>query len=70
LSWALLSNFRGSLIAEFLLDGDPNVPLKKTVDDLEVHDCSALGFCQMVASHYSKQLFAIYQNNEDPYFHP
>ncbi|CAL4978644.1 unnamed protein product [Urochloa decumbens] len=61
---------RGSCIAEFLLDGDLNGPLKKTISDLEEHDRYALGFCRRMASHYSKQLFAIYQNKEDPYFHP
>ncbi|KAG2594817.1 chromodomain-helicase-DNA-binding protein 1-like [Panicum virgatum] len=61
---------RGSRIAEFLLDGDLYGPLKKTISDLEEYDRNALGFCRKVASHYSKQLFAIYQNKEDPYFHP
>ncbi|CAL4952430.1 unnamed protein product [Urochloa decumbens] len=61
---------RGSRIAEFLLDGDLNGPLKKTISDLEEHDRYALEFCRRMASHYSKQLFAIYQNKEDPYFHP
>ncbi|CAO2194230.1 unnamed protein product [Urochloa humidicola] len=61
---------RGSCIAEFLLDGDRDGPLMKTIDDLEEHDTYALGFCRRVASNYSKQLFAIYQNKEDPYFHP
>ncbi|CAO2181421.1 unnamed protein product [Urochloa humidicola] len=61
---------RASCIAEFLLDGDRDGPLMKTVDDLEEHDAYALEFCRRVASNYSKQLFAIYQNKEDPYFHP
>ncbi|XP_066313536.1 uncharacterized protein [Miscanthus floridulus] len=61
---------RGSRIAEFLLDGDRVGPLKKTVSDLDEYDRYAFEFCRKVASHYSKQLFAIYQNKEDPYFHP
>ncbi|TVU22915.1 hypothetical protein EJB05_32636 [Eragrostis curvula] len=61
---------RASFIAEFLLDGDPNGPLTKTVDDLKAKDPDAFGYCQMLASNYSKQLFAIYQNKEDSYFHP
>jgi len=61
---------RGSHIAEFLLDGDRDGPLMKTIPDLEKHDPSAVGFCRKVASNYSKQLFAICQNKEDPYFHP
>ncbi|CAL4952432.1 unnamed protein product [Urochloa decumbens] len=61
---------RGSCIAEFLLDGDREGPVMKTIHDLEEHDCYALALCRRVASNYSKQLFAIYQNKEDPYFHP
>uniref|UniRef100_A0A0D9UYE4 Uncharacterized protein n=1 Tax=Leersia perrieri TaxID=77586 RepID=A0A0D9UYE4_9ORYZ len=61
---------RGSSIAEFLLDGDSFGPLKKTVNDLENYDCYALEFCRKLAARYSKQLFSIYQNKEDPYFHP
>ncbi|XP_037417645.1 uncharacterized protein LOC119281129 [Triticum dicoccoides] len=59
---------RGSHIAEFLLDGDALGSPKKTVDDLEKYDKYALKFCQRIARRYSKQLFAIYQNKEDPYF--
>ncbi|KAL6627180.1 hypothetical protein ACP70R_030906 [Stipagrostis hirtigluma subsp. patula] len=61
---------RGSRIAEFLLDGDLDGPPKKTILDLEKYDPHALKFCHKVASHYSKQLFTIYQNKEDPYFLP
>uniref|UniRef100_A0A0E0JFP4 Uncharacterized protein n=1 Tax=Oryza punctata TaxID=4537 RepID=A0A0E0JFP4_ORYPU len=61
---------RGSFIAEFLLDGDTFGPLKKTVHDLEKYDRYALEFCHKLAARYSKQLFSIYQNKEDPYFHP
>uniref|UniRef100_A0ACD5VUQ9 Uncharacterized protein n=1 Tax=Avena sativa TaxID=4498 RepID=A0ACD5VUQ9_AVESA len=59
---------RGSDIAQFLLDGDASGHLKKTVQDLEEYDRYGLKFCHKIASHYSKQLFAIYQNQEDPYF--
>lgn len=59
---------RGSCIAEFLLDGNSFGPLKKTVHDLEKYDCYGLEFCHKLAARYSKQLFAIYQNKEDPNF--
>ena len=59
---------RGSNIAQFLLDGDAAGPLKKTAQDLEKYDWYALEFCHKMALRYSKQLFAIYQNKEDPYF--
>ncbi|TKW12129.1 hypothetical protein SEVIR_5G016800v4 [Setaria viridis] len=61
---------RASRIAEFLLDGDLYGPVKKNISDLVEYDRYALEFCRRMASHYSKQLFAIYQNKEDPYFHP
>lgn len=59
---------RGSCTAEFLLDGDAFGPLKKTVHDLEKYDRYGLELCRKLAARYSKQLFAIYQNKEDPYF--
>ncbi|CAM0880465.1 unnamed protein product [Alopecurus aequalis] len=59
---------RGSYIAQFLLDGDASGPLKKTTQDLEKYDRGGLEFCLKMAFRYSGQLFAIYQNKEDPYF--
>uniref|UniRef100_A0ACD5VKM8 Uncharacterized protein n=1 Tax=Avena sativa TaxID=4498 RepID=A0ACD5VKM8_AVESA len=59
---------RGSDIAQLLLAGDASGHLKKTAQDLKKYDRYGLKFCHKMASHYSKQLFAIYQNEEDPYF--
>ncbi|XP_047058350.1 protein bfr2-like [Lolium rigidum] len=59
---------RGSRIAQFLLDGDASGPLKKTAQDLKKYDRYGLQFCHKMAFRYSKQLFAIYQSKEDPYF--
>ncbi|URE20173.1 Nucleotide-sugar transporter [Musa troglodytarum] len=61
---------RGSTMAEFLTDGDPFGPLKKSVKDLENYDRKAIDYCHKLANRYSKQLFTIYQNKEDPFFHP
>ncbi|WOL08293.1 hypothetical protein Cni_G17046 [Canna indica] len=61
---------RGSMIAEFLTDGDPSGPLKKTIQDLKNYDSKALDYCHKFATRYSKQLFSIYQNKEDPFFRP
>nr|XP_010925775.2 uncharacterized protein LOC105048228 [Elaeis guineensis] len=61
---------RGSMMAEFLLDGDPHGPLKKSVQELERYDPQGLDYCYKLATRYSKQLFMIYQNKEDPYFLP
>ncbi|KAM0929075.1 hypothetical protein ACQ4PT_001852 [Festuca glaucescens] len=59
---------RGSRIAQFLLDGDASGTLKKTAQDLKKYDRYGLQFCHKMAFRYSKQLFAIYQSKEDPYF--
>lgn len=58
------------MVAEFLTDGDPHGPLKKSVQDLKNYDPKAINFCHKLANRYSKQLFAIYQNKEDPFFLP
>uniref|UniRef100_A0ACD5VLH7 Uncharacterized protein n=1 Tax=Avena sativa TaxID=4498 RepID=A0ACD5VLH7_AVESA len=59
---------RGSRIAQFLLDGDASGPLKKTAEDLEKYERYGLEFCHRMAERYSRQLFAIYKEKEDPYF--
>ncbi|MCO5576188.1 hypothetical protein L7F22_029996 [Adiantum nelumboides] len=59
---------RGTRIAEFLTDGDPGGPVKKSVEELKKFDAGGLGFCEMIATIYSKQLFEIYATAEDPYF--
>ncbi|KAJ0962973.1 hypothetical protein J5N97_028095 [Dioscorea zingiberensis] len=61
---------KGSRIAEFLLDGDPTGPLKKSLEELQKYDPYGLDYCLKLARHYSKQLFMIYQNKEDPFFLP
>ncbi|XP_026423786.1 uncharacterized protein LOC113319867 isoform X1 [Papaver somniferum] len=59
---------RGSTLAEFLMDGDRRGDLKKTVEELDVFDGKAREDCKRLAKSYSKQLFRIYQNKEDPFF--
>ncbi|KAK9075373.1 hypothetical protein SSX86_003696 [Deinandra increscens subsp. villosa] len=61
---------RGSELAEFLLNNDPNGDLVKTEEDLKEFDPEGLERCMSLAAKYSKQVFEIYQNNEDPYFKP
>ncbi|KAH7853826.1 hypothetical protein Vadar_007018 [Vaccinium darrowii] len=62
--------FRGSELAEFLTDGDPQGDVKKSVEELQEYDPKAPELCSTLASHYSKQLFAIYKSKEDPLFLP
>ena len=59
---------RGSCLAEFLTGGDPLGDVKKSVKDLEKYDHEGVETCRKMALHYSKQLFKIYKNKEDPYF--
>ncbi|KAK7385033.1 hypothetical protein VNO78_30740 [Psophocarpus tetragonolobus] len=60
--------YRGSILAEFLTDGDPYGGLKKSVKELEEYDPEAVEECRSLAIHYSKQLYEIYKNKEDPLF--
>ncbi|KAF0892654.1 hypothetical protein E2562_017634 [Oryza meyeriana var. granulata] len=59
---------RATKLAEYLLDGDINGPVKKNKEDLVNHDATAPKFIEELVIHCSKQLFDIYRNNEDPYF--
>lgn len=61
---------RGSTLAEFLTDGDPQGNLKKSAKELAEYDPKAVKLCRTLATNYSKQLFAIYNNKEDPLFLP
>ncbi|GAA0183028.1 hypothetical protein LIER_42329 [Lithospermum erythrorhizon] len=59
---------RGSQLAEFLTNGQGD--LHKSVDELIKHDPKGTEKCRELACRYSKQLFEIYVNQEDPYFLP
>lgn len=58
------------MLAEFLTGGDPNGDVNKTVKELEEYDPRGVEQCRTLASRYSKQLFEIYNNKEDPLFLP
>ncbi|KAK4384881.1 hypothetical protein Sango_2612100 [Sesamum angolense] len=59
--------FSGSALAEFLTDGDPHGDVKKSVEELQAFDVKGVEQCRKLATHYSKQLFEIYKNEEDPF---
>ncbi|KAK4839433.1 hypothetical protein QYF36_021901 [Acer negundo] len=61
---------RGSDLAQFLTDGDSECDLKKSVKELLKRDPKGVEKCRTLATKYSKQLFEIYQNKEDPLFLP
>ncbi|XP_019177775.1 PREDICTED: uncharacterized protein LOC109172984 [Ipomoea nil] len=62
--------YRGSQLAQFLTDGNLKGDVIKSVKELEEHDPKGLEKCWSLAQRYSKQLFEIYKNNEDPLFLP
>ncbi|KAL8095781.1 uncharacterized protein LOC141692470 [Apium graveolens] len=61
--------YRGTSLAEFLTDGSGG-ELRKSVEELKQHSAKGIEECRELAKRYSKQLFAIYENKEDPYFFP
>ncbi|XP_055828895.1 uncharacterized protein LOC129896929 [Solanum dulcamara] len=60
--------FRGSTLAEFLTDGNRQGDLMKSMKELQAYDPSGIELCITLATRYSKQLFSIYKNKEDPFF--
>ncbi|KAL3498963.1 hypothetical protein ACH5RR_041695 [Cinchona calisaya] len=61
---------RGKQLAEFLIDGDPQLKLKRTVSEVQQQDPRVLSICKDLAFQYSEKLFEIYCKAEDPFFHP
>ncbi|KAL6541526.1 hypothetical protein OROGR_011012 [Orobanche gracilis] len=60
----------GSDLAEFLTDGDPHGDVTKSVEELQEFYPEGVKECKKLAIHYSRQLYEIYKNREDPFFHP
>ncbi|XP_026432886.1 uncharacterized protein LOC113330238 isoform X1 [Papaver somniferum] len=61
---------RCTTLAKFLLDGDCEGDLNKSVEELETFDSKAVDVCKRLARRYSTQSFNIYQNGKDPLFLP
>ncbi|WVZ19548.1 hypothetical protein V8G54_006870 [Vigna mungo] len=59
---------KGSTLAEYLTHGDPRGGLKKSLKELQEHDPKAVELCRTFAIRYSKQLYQIYINKENPFF--
>lgn len=57
-------------LAEFLIDGDPQCKLKRTVSDVQQKDPEVLSKCKDLANRYFEKLFELYQKGQDPFFHP
>ncbi|KAF3432874.1 hypothetical protein FNV43_RR23976 [Rhamnella rubrinervis] len=61
---------RGTTLGMFLTDGDSQGDVTKSVQELQKYDPKGIELCRKFATHYSKQLFEIYKNKEDPFFLP
>ncbi|KAJ8768543.1 hypothetical protein K2173_022649 [Erythroxylum novogranatense] len=59
---------RDMALAEFLVDGDQQGKLKKSVEELLAYDPDGLDSCKRIAIDHSAQLFELYQQKEDPLF--
>ncbi|KAG8055988.1 hypothetical protein GUJ93_ZPchr0001g30230 [Zizania palustris] len=60
--------YRATQLAIFLLDRDFLGPVKRTAEEVVSHDATLPILLQKVAISFSKVLFDIYRNKEDPYF--
>ncbi|KAJ4825998.1 hypothetical protein Tsubulata_027591, partial [Turnera subulata] len=56
---------RGSNLALLLTEGDPWSDPKKSIEELHP---KAVELCRTLATRYSRQLFDIFKNKEDPFF--
>ncbi|KAI3848012.1 hypothetical protein MKX03_001124 [Papaver bracteatum] len=61
---------RCTTLAKFLMDGDCEGDLNKSVKELEIFDYEGVDDCKRLARRYSTQLFCIYQRRKDPFFLP
>lgn len=59
---------RGCTLGGFLTDDSPYDGLKKTVEELEEYNPEGVEICRTLALKYSKQIFEIFKNKEDPNF--
>jgi len=55
-------------LGRFLTDDSPYDGLKKTVEELEEYNPEGVETCGTLAFKYSKQIFEIFNNKEDPNF--
>lgn len=59
---------RGNQLAKFLVDGDPLGKLRKSVKELQQYDSKGMDECRKLARNHYKQLYQMYQKEEDPFF--
>ncbi|KAF9602079.1 hypothetical protein IFM89_024846 [Coptis chinensis] len=61
---------RGTNLAEFLMDGNREGDITKSIQELEMYSPKGLEECKRLARWYSKQLFTVYKSKEDAFFLP
>ncbi|KAI3468644.1 hypothetical protein Pfo_025307 [Paulownia fortunei] len=59
---------RGRTLAEYLIDGDPELRLRKSVPEIKQQFPDVLNQCRRLATDYYENLFILYCNGEDPFF--
>ncbi|WJX10170.1 hypothetical protein P8452_00926 [Trifolium repens] len=59
---------RGSTLARFITDGDPEGDIKKTVKELKQFNSKGVKICKSFAKRYWRQLYAIFKNKADRFF--
>ncbi|GFP82525.1 hypothetical protein PHJA_000395500 [Phtheirospermum japonicum] len=65
-----LSNlfFSGCALAEYLIDGDGELRLRKSVSEVKKERPDVIGQCKKLATIYVEKLFEIYWAADDPFF--
>ncbi|CAA0838799.1 Unknown protein [Striga hermonthica] len=59
---------RGCALAEYLIDGDKELRLRKSVSQVKMRRPEAIGVCRKLANFYVEKLLAVYRSGEDPLF--
>ncbi|KAL3818257.1 hypothetical protein ACJIZ3_004162 [Penstemon smallii] len=62
------NEMRGRALAEYLINRDPELKLRRSVSEVEKQCPYVLKDCQMLATSYYEKLFMIYCNGDDPFF--
>ncbi|KAL8064041.1 hypothetical protein ABFX02_01G065700 [Erythranthe guttata] len=61
---------RGRDLAECLIDGDPELRLKKSVSEIKRHFPDAINECRILARSYYEKLYMLHCSGEDRFFRP
>ncbi|KAL6578767.1 hypothetical protein OROMI_008983 [Orobanche minor] len=63
-----VDSISGCALAEYLIDGDKELRLRKSVSEVRKQRPDAIAQCRKLANIYVEKLFAIYCTGEDPLF--